>query len=217
MTTYRPADDSPADGPRDSQRGSDAGFLDVPLPSADAQRMYDADLAETGYVMNVSKLWSHQPVTFEKLFALIGEAVRPAALTFRQRGILVAAGASAMGDAYCSLAWGTKLAGEAGDDLAGAVLRGEDDSLDQSEQALARWARQVAADPNAIGGLDVEALRDAGYDDQQIFAITVFVALRIAFSTVNDALGARPDRALRDSAPEPVRAAVTYGRVIGAD
>jgi hypothetical protein len=43
----------------------------------------------------------------------------------------------------------------------------------------------------------------------------VFVALRIAFATVNDALGARPDRTLSERAPEAVRAAVTFGRPVG--
>lgn len=60
-------------------------------------------------------------------------------------------------------------------------------------------------------------MRDAGFDDGQIFAITLFVALRIAFSTVNDALGALPDRALGEAAPAPVRDAVTFGRPLGAD
>ena len=60
---------------------------------------------------------------------------------------------------------------------------------------------------------DLNPLRAAGYDDAQIFAITVFVALRLAFATVNDALGVLPDRALLEDAPEPVRAAVTYGRL----
>jgi hypothetical protein len=40
----------------------------------------------------------------------------------------------------------------------------------------------------------------------------VFVALRLAFSTVNDALGARPDAEVFSVAPEDVAAAVTYGR-----
>ncbi len=57
-------------------------------------------------------------------------------------------------------------------------------------------------------------LRDAGYGDAAIFAITVFVALRIAFSTVNDALGVRPDAAFRSTAPEAVLNAVTFGRPI---
>jgi hypothetical protein len=72
----------------------------------------------------------------------------------------------------------------------------------------------VARDPNATSAADVDELRAAGYDDGQIAALTTFVALRMAFSTVNDALGARPDSALADAAPEGVRAAVTYGRPV---
>ncbi len=56
------------------------------------------------------------------------------------------------------------------------------------------------------------ALRAAGLDDQAIFDATVFVALRLAFSTVNDALGAAPDKELVDKVPGPVRDAVRYGR-----
>ncbi len=64
----------------------------------------------------------------------------------------------------------------------------------------------------------MQALREAGFDDARIFAITLFVALRIAFSTVNDALGALPDRALGAAAPSEVRDAVGYGRpVAGTD
>ena len=188
------------------------GFLGLPEPSADVQRLYDGDVDEVGYVMNLSKLWAYQPATNEGLFDLMRHAVQAGSLTFRQRGILVAACASALGDSYCSLAWGTRLAGEAGADVAGGVLRGDDDRLDASERALARWARQITRDPNATDSGDVQALRDAGYDDAQIFAITVFVALRIAFSTVNDALGARPDLRLAEAAPAPVRDAVTFGR-----
>ena len=41
-------------------------------------------------------------------------------------------------------------------------------------------------------------------------------APRIAFSTVKDARGARPDRPLVEAAPAAVRAAVTYGRPVAA-
>jgi alkylhydroperoxidase family enzyme len=98
--------------------------------------------------------------------------------------------------------------------VAGSVLRGDDQRLDAAERALARWARQITRDPNATAAADVQGLRDAGYDDAQIFAITAFVALRIAFSTVNDALGARPDRALGETVPAAVREAVTFGRPV---
>jgi SAM-dependent methyltransferase/alkylhydroperoxidase family enzyme len=192
--------------------GAGAGFLAEAAPSADVQRLYDEDREELGYVMNASRVWAHLPGAQGGLFELLKDAVGAGSLTFRQRGILVAACASTLGDSYCSLAWGAKLAGDAGAELAGGVLVGDDGPLDAPERALARWARQVTRDPNATSVADVEALRDAGYDDAQIFAITFFVALRIAFSTVNDALGARPDRQLLASVPDAVRDAVTFGR-----
>ncbi|HZJ04503.1 MAG TPA: hypothetical protein VFD59_03420 [Nocardioidaceae bacterium] len=56
-------------------------------------------------------------------------------------------------------------------------------------------------EPNTTDPHDVQKLREAGYDDAQILAITTFVTLRVAFSTVNDALGAGPDSALGETAP----------------
>ena len=193
---------------------SDVGFLASPEPSAAAQAMFDEDMSDVGYVMNVSRLWAHQPATVDALFDVAAMALADQGISFRQRAILVSAGASALGDSYCSLAWGSKLAGVAGDELAGGVLRGDDERLTEAEQALARWARQVARDPNATSETDIRALQAAGFTDSQIFAVTVYVAMRVAFSTVNDALGARPDAELGSNAPQPVVEAVVYGRPI---
>jgi uncharacterized peroxidase-related enzyme len=190
-------------------------YLEEPDRSADVQALYDEDLTDDGYVWNVSRLWAHQPQTVAQLFELMSQAFKPSGLRFRQRAILVAATASTLGDSYCSLAWGGKLAGAADPALAAAVLSGTDAGLTDQEQALARWARKVARDPNATTPADVQALRDAGLDDGQIFAVTAFVALRLAFSTINDALGAQPDAQLAESLPDEVRAAVTYGRPPG--
>jgi len=201
-----------------SDRPSDTGFLDLPAPSPDVQRIYDEDVAGYGYVMNLSRLWAHLPGSQDGLSDLLGQAADAASLSLRQKALLVTACASTLGDSYCSLAWGKRLAvdAEAGADVAAGVLRGDDDGLDPAEAALTRWARQVARDPNATTAADVQALRDAGLDDDQIFAVTAFVALRIAFSTVNDALGARPDRELGEAAPAAVLDAVTFGRPVVA-
>jgi uncharacterized peroxidase-related enzyme len=187
-------------------------YLGEPDRTADVQALYDEDLADDGYVWNVSRLWAHQPQTVAQLFALMSQAFKASGLRFRQRAILVAATASALGDSYCSLAWGGKLAGASDPALAAAVLSGTDAGLTDQEQALAVWARKVARDPNATTPADVQELRDAGLDDGQIFAVTAFVALRLAFSTVNDALGAQPDTQLAESLPDEVRTAVSYGR-----
>ncbi len=89
---------------------------------------------------------------------------------------------------------------------------GAPDALSDREVALASWARQVVRDPNATTPSDIAALHDAGLDDQAIFDATAFIAFRLAFSTVNDALGAAPDKELVDKVPVPVRNAVRYGR-----
>jgi uncharacterized peroxidase-related enzyme len=187
-------------------------FLEEPAVSAQAQELFDEDVAEDGFVSNVSRLWAHQPDTLRRLFELMSDAFRASGLTFRQRGILVTAAASTLGDSYCSLAWGGKLAQASDPALAAGVLTGGDAGLTDQEKAIADWARKVARDPNATTAADVKTLRDCGLDDRQIFAVTAFVALRLAFSTVNDCLGAQPDAELARTLPEEVRAAVTYGR-----
>jgi len=159
-------------------------------------------------------LWAHQPETLKRLFGLMSRAFTPSGLTFRQRGILVTAAASALGDSYCSLAWGAKLGKASDAAVAAGVLNGSDAGLTDQEKAMAAWARKIARDPNATTPADIQALRDSGLDDGQVFAITGFVALRLAFSTINDSLGAQPDAQLALSLPQEVREAVTYGRPV---
>ena len=191
-------------------------FLDEPPITPPAQELFDEDLAEDGFVWNVSRLWAHQPDTVRQLFELMSQAFAASGLRFRQRAILVAAAASTLGDSYCSLAWGGKLAKASDPDLAAGVLAGADAGLTDQDKAMAAWARKVAKDPNATMPADIQALRDAGLDDGQIFAITAFVALRLAFATINDSLGAQPDAQLAQSLPQQVREAVTYGRPVAS-
>src|ERR1019366_4102370 len=163
------------------------------------QAIYDEDVKQTGYVWNVSQLWAYQPDTMEALFKLMSQAFKPSGLDFRQRGILVTAAASTLGDSYCSLAWGGKLSGASDPTIAVGVLTGNDTGLTEPEKAMTTWVRKIVSDPNATTLSDIEDLHDAGLTDPQIFAITVFTALRLAFSTINDALGASPDPQLIES------------------
>ena len=188
------------------------GFLSAPGHTPEAQAIFDEDTEELGYVMNVSKLWAYQPDSLTGLFALMRQVLADANLSLRQRGVLVAAAASARRDSYCSLAWGSKLAATADAGVAASVLRGEPDRLADGDKEIATWARKVVEDPNSSTESDIRALEKAGFDDRQIFAMTAFIALRLAFSTINDALGAVPDEELRSSVPSEVLSAVDYGR-----
>ena len=187
-------------------------FLSEPASTPAVEKMYDGDLSGYGFVMNLSHVWAHHPPTMDLFAQLVGGLAKQGGLSLRDRGVLITALASTIGDSYCSTAWGWKLAGEADPALAAAVLAGTDEGLTDRERALATWARAVARDPNGRTATDVQALREVGYDDGQVFAITAFVAFRIAFSTINSSLGAGPDTELGDLAPPEVTDVVTWGR-----
>ena len=53
-------------------------FLEEPAVSAEAQALFDEDLADDGFVWNVARLWAHQPDTLRQLFELMSNAFRPA-------------------------------------------------------------------------------------------------------------------------------------------
>lgn len=188
-------------------------FIAAPEDSTDTARVYQSCQDAQGFVMNLYKAWAWRPDISEGFAALRTQLLAASTLSKRDQAVLVCAMAAELGDAYCALAWGRTLAQQAGADEAAALIRDEPAAaLTPRDRALAAWARRVVADPNATTAADVEALRQVGLGDREIFELTVFVALRLAFSTVNDALGALPDAQLREQVPPAVRAAVDFGR-----
>jgi alkylhydroperoxidase family enzyme len=193
-----------------------ASFLDDPELDEHVERMYAADRSGQGYVAHLTRVWAHSPEALSALSWVLKQATTVAGLDARTRALLVTACAATIGDSYCSLAFGSQLAREAGADAAAAVIGGREAALSPEERVLVRWARRVSRDPSATTEEEVDSLRALGYDDRQIFAITLFVALRLAFSTVNDALGATPDAELAERVPSTVLSAVTFGRPAGS-
>jgi len=190
-------------------------FLSEPASNEATSALFARDLADDGYVGNLTRLWAWRPDVFHAFLNARTLLTEKAALSLRERALLVCATAASVGDSYCALAWGTTLAAETDPATAAAVLqRTKAEGLTAREEALVAWAGQVARAPNAITVADVNQLRGAGMTDSEIFDSTVFIAFRLAFSTVNDALGARPDQPLAAAAPAMVREAVTYGRSV---
>jgi uncharacterized peroxidase-related enzyme len=188
-------------------------FLTDPPQSPQSDAMFEANRESDGYVTNFTRLWCWRPDLFKAFVDLRLELMGSTTLTEREQAIVVAATVSAFGDSYCSLAWGSKLAKLAGDETAGRVIAGAlPGDLSAREAALCEWCRTVVHDPMTTAPEQVAALREAGFDEREIFEATMLLALRVAFSTVNDALGAQPDRQLADAVPSPVRDAVTFGR-----
>src|SRR5580658_8660874 len=136
-----------------------AGFLEEPPISPQARALYDEDFKDDGYVWNVTRLWAYQPDTVKRLFELMSQAFKPSGLEFRQRGILVTAAASTLGDSYCSLAWGGKLSGASDPTLAAGVLDGTDVGLADQEKEMASCARKTLKGINATTRAEHQKLR----------------------------------------------------------
>ena len=188
-------------------------FLAVPESSDATERIYKSSADAQGFVMNLTKAWAWRPDVYEAFAALRAQLTSKSSLTKRDQAVIVCATAAQLGDSYCSLAWGKTLATEAGPASAAAVLAArETHVLTDRDRALATWARKVVADPNGTAESDIASLRAVGFGDREIFEITAFVAFRLAFSSINAALGASPDWELARTVPNEVSAVVTYGR-----
>ncbi len=191
----------------------EATFLREAPGSEAKEAAFAADRDADGYVNNWTRLWCWRPDLLVAFRDLRTGLMGASALTDRDWAVLVTTTAAERNDSYCSLAWGTRLAKLTDDATAAQVIAGAPaPALSQREAALADWARQVVRDPNATTESDIARLREVGLGDQEIFEATAFVAFRLAFSVINDALGAAPDKELADAAPAEVRAAVDYGR-----
>lgn len=188
-------------------------FLGAPPATEATDTAFDEDREADGYVWNFTRLWGWRPDVYFSFAALRTLLTDASALTDRDRAVLVTATAAERNDSYCSLAWGTRLAALTDEVTAAQTIAGDPaPELSDREAVLAAWARQVVRDPNATTEGDIARLRDVGLSDREIFEATAFVAFRLALSTINDALGAAPDKQLADAAPPAVRAAVSYGR-----
>ncbi|HUP08430.1 MAG TPA: hypothetical protein VMU47_14825 [Caldimonas sp.] len=188
-------------------------FISAPQDSDGATAIYESSAASHGFVMNLTRAWAWRPDVFDGFAALRGQLTNDSTLSKRELAVMVCAAASELGDSYCCLAWGKTLAQQAGPDAAAAVIANTPAAgLTDRESALAIWARKVVSNPNATTATDVSALREAGLSEREIVEATTFVAFRLAFSTVNDALGVHPDGKLAAQVPSQVRAAARFGR-----
>jgi uncharacterized peroxidase-related enzyme len=187
-------------------------FLTAPAESAPVEEVFRANRETDGYVPNYVRVWCWRPEVLEAFAKLRADVLADSTLSEREVAVMVTATAATLGDSYCSLAWGEKLAEVSDGETAAGVIRRKDAGLSSREAALAAWSRALVNDPNGTTPADVNRLREAGLGEREIFEATVWIGLRLGFSTINDALGTQPDSELIERVPAQVRDAVTFGR-----
>ena len=88
------------------------------------------------------------------------------------------------------------------------------DTLSATDAAVVELADRVAAGGARVSETDIQAARDAGLDDQEIFDVILTAAARCFFSTVLDATGTPPDGAYRANVSPALTEVLVVGRSI---
>ncbi len=180
--------------------------LGVAQETVEASKMALEDVEALGFVTNATKAWMHEPAAFELLFAAIGISACEAGLSIAERGAAIIAAALVAGDTYCPLAWGEKLGQATTPELSASVLLGTDDLLDERSRVIVEWSRTVAAGELTTAA-HIDRLRDVGFTKAEIVHLTQFIALRVAFTRINGALGAFPEQGYVNLVDDVVREA----------
>ena len=174
--------------------------------------MYARQQAAWGYVPNYAKVFCHRPVVMARWGRLLAEIKRPMDRRTFELATFVAA--HELRNTACTLAHGRALREFLSDEQIIAIAAGKlDGVLDDAEAALVRFERQIARDASKVTSGQVQALRNFGYDDAEIFDIAVTAAGRAFFAKVLDALGVEPDAPFRSLEPS-FRGPLAVGRPI---
>ena len=174
---------------------------------------YEADLADDGYVSNVSRAFSHRP---DVLAAWIGlkDAVT-STMDRRQYELVTIAAARRVRSSYCMLAHGSFLASAFYDaeHVKKIALDHHAAGLDEVDVAVMDLADKIAADASSVTRADVDSLRELGLSDAEVFDVVAAAAMRCFLTKVVDGLGFQPDAVYR-KLDEDLRRALVVGRAI---
>jgi len=166
------------------------------IPPVEAQGavrdMYARQQAAYGFVPNYAKVFCHRPEVMDRwarLLSAIRRTVEP-----RRFELVTFAAAHALRNSYCSLAHGKALSAFLGeDDIRALATEQGSDSLSLAEKQMMHFARKVATDASSITEDDITALRDHGFEDDEIFDIVAVAAARSFFTKILDGTGAEAD------------------------
>lgn len=178
----------------------------------DVAAMYRRQQDHWGYVPNFARVFCHRPEVMARWASLLAELKRP--MDRRRLELVTFVAAHTLRNSACTLAHGRVLR-EFFDDAALVAIaeQREHEVLNPAEQALVRFARQVARDASQVTAAQVASLREHGYGDAEIFDIVAAVAARSFLTRVLDGLGVQIDSPFL-ALDEPLRRAFTVGRPI---
>lgn len=157
-----------------------------------AQPLLEAVKKQLGSVPNLFRIVANSPAALDGYLGLNG-ALGKGRLDARTRERIAIAVAEANGCAYCLSAHAYLGKNVAKLDEAELVRNQEGTSSDGKAAAALRFAVKVVRERGHVSDADVQAVKDAGYDDAQVVEIIAHVALHTLTNYINSALATEVD------------------------
>jgi uncharacterized peroxidase-related enzyme len=178
----------------------------------DVAAMYLRQQSAWGYVPNYAKVFSHRPEVLARWAQLLAEIRRP--MDSRRFELATFAAAHELRNSACTLAHGNKLREFLSDEDIAALAAGRGvATLTRAEQAMLRFARQLARDASKVTTSQISELKALGFTDADVFDIAAVAAGRAFFAKLLDALGVEPDSPFQ-ALDTALLQALTVGRPI---
>jgi uncharacterized peroxidase-related enzyme len=193
-------------------------FIDT-IPPAEARdavlEMYVRQQLTWSYVPNYAKVFCYRPQVMARWGQLLAEIKRP--MSKRRFELVTFVAAHELRHSACALAHGKALREFFSDEQILAIAGDRPGNfLDESEQAMLRFTRQVARDASSVNEAQIAELEQRGFSAAEIFDIAATAAGRAFFTKLLDALGVLPDSAFLAYA-EDFRRPLTLSRPIDVD
>lgn len=190
-------------------------FIDTTAPAdatGDVLDMYLRQEAAWGFVPNYATVFCHRPEVMARWGRLLAEIKRP--MDRRRFELVTFVAALELKNTACALAHGRALRDFFSDgEIAAIAAEHVDRVLDDTEQAIVAFARQVAKDASKVTAGQVDALRSLGVADAEVFDIAATAAGRAFFTKLLDALGVEADSSFLALQPA-FRQPLTVGRPV---
>lgn len=161
-------------------------LIDRNAASPERKVLLDAIHGAFGATPNMFRAVAHSPAALQSLwgsFAALGKGVIDTRLAEQ-----IAVAVANRNDCHYCLAAHTALGRKAGVSAEHMQDAQDGHSSDPAIRAALQFALKLVDQRGQIGDADVRALRDAGYDDEQIVEIIAHVALNLFTNMVNIAL-----------------------------
>jgi uncharacterized peroxidase-related enzyme len=178
--------------------------IDETEATGEVAEVYSRVKAQMGFIMEATQCWSTRPEIMTAWLAFFDHLRSRLSITARDWRLVTFVVAQHIPSTYCSLVYGGQLIDDLGSKEKVLALQKDfrTTGLSRRDVAMLSYAEKIAVNAASVTQADIEELRAVGFDDAEIFGIALCASIRCFMSRFYDAVGAAPDAAFREMAPD---------------